>query len=86
MTATQGCAFVGYSNLCKFLQIYANCSLYMQTCKNVFLVLSASLHLFYRYTDIMRKCWEMKTKDRPSFAALVPVMQTALEKQILVGG
>ncbi len=29
----------------------------------------------------MRKCWEMKGKNRPTFAALVPVLHTALDKQ-----
>ncbi len=29
----------------------------------------------------MRKCWETKSKDRPTFAALVPALHTALHKQ-----
>ena len=29
----------------------------------------------------MRLCWERKSKDRPTFAALVPALQTALDKQ-----
>ena len=34
-----------------------------------------------RYEDIIRKCWEKKPKERPTFAELVPDLQRALDKQ-----
>ncbi len=38
------------------------------------------LGYLYRYEDIMLKCWEQKGSNRPTFANLVPPLQTAVDR------
>ncbi len=38
------------------------------------------LGYFYRYEDIMLKCWEHKGCNRPTFGKLVPPLQAAVDR------